>query len=142
MNTFVDEDKNVASVLTMEHFVFDSISFERKGFRSKQSEIPSNISVHIVKQGDGEYVVTLTVSADKSDEYEASVTISGYCKIEENTPQKDLILNVNAPAILFPYARAELTLLTAQPETDPLVLPVVNFQQLYENSKKDSTDIH
>lgn len=47
------------------------------------------------------------------------------------------MLKVNAPAIMFPYVRAQLTLLTAQPETEPIVLPVVNFQKIYEKSKEN-----
>lgn len=124
------------SPLSIEHFVFDKLYFERKGFQCDSEDSPANVSVRVSKIADSQYVVTLTVSVEKPEEYEAEVSISGFCNIQEETPQKDIMLQVNAPAILFPYARAQLTLLTAQPETTPIVLPVVNFQQMYKESKE------
>ena len=45
---------------------------------------------------------------------------------------RDLI-NKNAVAILMPYLRSELTLLTAQPDTDSVVLPPFNINKMFEN---------
>ena len=93
--------------------------------------------MQVEKQGDNHYIVTLDVGIEKKDEFSALASISGYCEIDDNHPQRDIMLKVNAPAIMFPYVRAQLTLLTAQPETEPIVLPVVNFQKIYEKSKEN-----
>lgn len=42
----------------------------------------------------------------------------------------------NAVAILFPYIRSQISLLTAQPETTPIVLPPLNIAQLVEDAMK------
>ena len=131
---------NVQSDLSIQHFVFNSISFERIGFKNDNNELPATFGVRVEKQGGNHYIVTLDVSVEKKDEFNATVSISGYCEIDDNHPQLDLMLRVNAPAILFPYARAQLSLLTAQPETEPIVLPVVNFKKIYEESRKTSSE--
>lgn len=124
------------SILKIRHFVFDNIKFQRKGFKSEGGELsPAQVGVAIKKTEANQYAVSLSVSVDKENEYEAAVTIVGFCEIDDETPDLQDLLNINAPSILFPYARAELTLITAQPETDPVVLPVVNFQAMYENKK-------
>ncbi len=126
------------NVLQISHFVFDKIHFQRIGFKSEGGDLsPAQIGVGIKKLDANQYTVSLTVSVKKENEYEASVTIIGFCEVDDNRPDLQDLLNINAPSILFPYARAELTLITAQPETDSVVLPVVNFQAMYENRNKE-----
>ena len=131
------QDKRLRGELTIQHFVFNKISFERTGFKNDVDDLPASFSVQVEKQGDNHYIVTLDVGIEKKDEFSALASISGYCEIDDNHPQRDIMLKVNAPAIMFPYVRAQLTLLTAQPETEPIVLPVVNFQKIYEKSKEN-----
>lgn len=78
--------------------------------------------------------------ATRQDEYVAKVQISGFCSIDENLENKDAILNNNAVAILFAYVRSQLTLLTSQPGTSPIVLPVMNIAKMIEESEKQSQD--
>lgn len=133
------QDNHVESILRIQHFVFNELHFERKGFRQDSEDISTKIGVQVKKTDTNKYTVVLQVTAEKENEYEVQASISGYCEIDDDAPQKDIILQVNAPAILFPYVRAQLSLLTAQPETQPIVLPVINFQQIYELSKKETT---
>lgn len=126
-----------SSLLKMERIVFDNISFIRSGFKSEQSneELSLKINVSVSNGPESESVsrVRLRVSATKKHEYEASVSISGFCTVEGTHELTDNLLKKNAIAILFPYVRAELTLLTAQPETDPIVLPAININGLIDN---------
>ena len=134
------QDKDIRSVLSIKHFIFNSITFERIGFRNDSQELPTSFSVNVEKQGENNYIVTLDVNVEKKGEFKTDISISGYCEIDDNHPQLDTILRVNAPAILFPYVRAQLSLLTAQPEMRPIVLPVVNFQKIYEHSKENAAE--
>lgn len=130
-------DKQVKSVLNISHFVFDEISFTRKGFRQSDSgQVPFEVGTSVKKTEANNYIVTLVLKVEKTNEYTAKVQISGYCEIDENEPNKDVLLNENAPAILYPYARAQMTMLTAQPETTPLVLPVINMHAMRQNAKE------
>lgn len=41
----------------------------------------------------------------------------------------------NAIAIIFPYMRSQVTLMTAQPNLPPIVLPPININALLQNKK-------
>jgi preprotein translocase subunit SecB len=129
-------ESNTQSVLQIPRVVFDEMTFKRHGFKTQSEEkLEFGLQSKIDKDGDGKYRVSLRVRADRKDEYEITMQITGYCEIDENDPNKDVLLSQNAVAILFPYIRAELSLLTAQPDTDPIVLPVLNINAALEQSK-------
>ena len=132
---FKEKEGTIASVLKMKHVVFDEITFKRRGFKTK-GDTQLGIGKHVERTGEGQYQVTLSVQVEKKQEYDAVVTVTAYCENSENTPDKDRILNENAIAILFPYVRAQLTLITAQPETDALVLPAVNINAMIKEAKE------
>ena len=47
-----------------------------------------------------------------------------------------MIMYQNAVAIIFPYIRSQITLLTAQPGIDPVVLQPFNIAQMVEDAMK------
>ena len=51
---------------------------------------------------------------------------------------RDAIIHQNAVAILFPYVRSQITLLTSQPEVDSIVLPPVNIAKMVEDAMASS----
>ena len=129
-------NENVKSVLQIKHFVFDELSFKRKGFRQPDvDELPFEVETTVRKRGVNDYLVSLMITVSKENEFDASVRITGYCEIDDNTPNLEVILRENASAILYPYARAEMTLLTSQPETSSVVLPVINMHEMMRNAK-------
>lgn len=137
-------NKQAKSVLSISHFVFDELSFRRKGFQqADQKDIPFEVGHSVKKTEENNYIVSLMLKVNKENEYDAVVRISGYCEVDDNDPNKEILLHENAPAILYPYARAQMTMLTSQPETTPLVLPVVNVHELFHKDyqkKNDSTE--
>ncbi|WP_418551477.1 protein-export chaperone SecB [Prevotella sp.] len=56
--------------------------------------------------------------------------------IDEQFKQSDFI-NVNAPAIAFPYVRSYISNLTLQSGFDPIILPSVNFVKLNESKREE-----
>lgn len=133
------KDESIASILKLNHVVFDEVSFNRLGFKKSTSKANFGVGRNVEKISDGHYQVSLSARVVKAEEYEAVVSITGYCEIDESAPHKDTILKENAVAILFPYIRAELTLITAQPETEPFVLPAVNIKAMLDEAEsKDS----
>lgn len=130
-------DELPVSVLKADHIVFDELSFVRNGFLNKSdSKTNFNLSYGIDKISDGEYKTTLTAQAVRENEFEAKVQISGYWSIDETDANKDRLLQENALAILFPYVRSEMTLLTAQPETEPIVWPAMNINKMMSSAEE------
>lgn len=124
---------DIKSVLNLEKLVFDNISFKRQGFKS-ESELDCSIASTFSKNSNEElYRVTLKVQGDKPNEYTFEIQLSGYFTFESEgkltEEEKKLLLSQNAIAIIMPYMRSEISLLTAQPETDCVVLPPFNISK-------------
>ena len=127
---------DIHSVLTLQKMVFDKIEFDRKGFKNT-NKLNFELQVQIGRDEDNAYKVTLVLDGTKQEEYTILISLSGFFKIEaqdklDDTTVKNLI-NKNAVAILMPYLRSELTLLTAQPDTDSVVLPPFNINKVFDN---------
>lgn len=135
-------EQNNASILSdlkLEHIVFDNLSFVRKGFKSDaEEETKISMAVAIGKLKDGYYRVSLHVTADRKTEYDVEVDISCFCSIDENLPFKQEVLEKNVVAILLPYVRAELSLLTAHPETTQILLPAINVDSMAGESEEEN----
>lgn len=128
---------NYNSVLTLQKMVFDRISFERKGFKNDK-ELNFKMQVQVGTSEEGIYKVTLVLFAQKDEEYTAEISLSGFFNIEsdgnEDNPEVQDLINKNAVAILMPYLRSELTLLTAQPDTESVVLPPFNINKMLDRN--------
>lgn len=125
---------NYNSVLNLQKLVFDRIEFDRKGFKNDH-ELKFELQVEIGLNEDGIYKVRLVLNGTKQDEYNIVIGISGFFRIKgqvEDKTMRDLITK-NAVAIMMPYLRSELTLLTAQPNTESVVLPPFNINKMFEN---------
>ena len=121
----------------MQKMVFDKIEFNRKGFKN-DNELKLRMQVRIGMSEDGVYKVTLVLYGNKEDEYELVISLSGFFRIngEDDLDNHDLqdLIKKNAVAILMPYLRSELTLLTAQPETDSVVMPPFNVNKMLDKN--------
>ena len=129
------------SALQINTVIVDELTFKRLSNKHfGESKIQLKIGQIIQKLKDSHYRVIIKVEAVQEEEFSATVQISGYCTIDENDPAKDQLLKRNTLAILFPYIRSELTLLTAQPETDPIVWPVMNIQAMMDEATEINPD--
>ena len=127
--------KNFNSLLILQKLVFDKIEFERKGFKNP-NELKFELQVQIGIGEDSTHRVTLVLKGEKQEEYSILISLSGFFKIEEQETLDDKmvqhLINKNAVAIMMPYLRSELTLLTAQPDTDSVVLPPFNINSMMD----------
>ena len=74
--------------------------------------------------------VYLGISLMKESKYDIKALISGIFSISEDSVLGKKVLVNNTVAILFPYLRSQLTLLTSQPGFEPVILPVMNINAL------------
>ncbi|MBD5472670.1 MAG: Preprotein translocase subunit SecB [Lachnospiraceae bacterium] len=123
------------SSLVLQKMVFDRFEFDRKGFKNN-NELKFGLQVQIGLSEDGIYKVTLVLNGTKQDEYNVIISLSGFFGVEDQKELEDSmvqdLISKNAVAILMPYLRSELTLLTAQPDTDSVVLPPFNINKMLE----------
>ncbi len=133
----MENKETFQSVLQLDKIVFDKIEFKRLGFSSEKElelEIQSNISQ---KQNAEIYRVTLILKGNKPEEYIFEISLTGFFSFEaENMIQEELkntLVTKNAIAILMPYLRSEVSLLTAQPGIECVVLPAFNVNKILED---------
>lgn len=133
----MENNKNIESVLRLNKIVFDKIEFNRLGFKSDKEvelEIQSNISQ---RQDSDFYRVTLVLKGKKPEEYTLEIGLSGFFSIEVDgelsEELKNTLITKNSVAILMPYLRSQVSLLTAQPEVDCVVLPAFNINSMLDN---------
>ncbi len=79
--------------------------------------------------------VVLNISLeDKNKDFSFFLSIKGGFQAHENMPE-DLFQTMskqNAPAILYPFARAIITNYTAQANIPPIILPALSFAEQKE----------
>lgn len=129
------ENKNIRSFLKLEHIVFDKIEFQRFGFKTDH-EVNFGLQSNITQHRETElYKITLNLTGIKKDEYRFEISLTGFFDFDSRESLKDDIkkklITQNAVAILMPYLRSEVSLLTAQPETDCVVLPALNINNMF-----------
>ena len=129
--------KNIESVLKLNKIVFDKIEFNRLGFKNDKElevEIQSNIS----QRSETEiYKVTLVLKGKKPEEYTLEISLSGFFSVESENELTDALKNSlvvkNSVAIMMPYLRSQVSLVTAQPEVECVVLPAFNINKMLDN---------
>ncbi|GJM36568.1 MAG: hypothetical protein DHS20C18_55690 [Saprospiraceae bacterium] len=92
------------------------------------------------------FVSLLVTSHDKGEEdkklelkIKAEATFAILNISEDKGLALDYFTNVNAPAIIYPYIRQHATYLSLQAGTiNPIILPILNFVDLYDNQKKET----
>lgn len=127
------------SSLLLQRLVYDKIEFERKGFKN-DNELIFEMQVQITSREENQYKVTLVFEGNKEKEYRFLISLSGFFAIDSRDGLSDKkveeLISRNAVAILMPYLRSEVTLLTSQPEMDSVVLPPFNINKMMENKNK------
>ena len=67
------------------------------------------------------------------DSFDLNVTLVGQFVLDAGMVDK---LKANAVAVMFPYLRSQVTLLTTQPNILPIVLPTININKLLQYHRK------
>ena len=119
--------KNMSSDLRMEDFYFSESKVER-----------------LKKISDGEYHVELNKNIDETDQHKYSLCLTLTISKEDihiflkananfifesenyNSQKEQDIINKNGVAIMFPFIRSQVSLLTTQPGMMPIILPPIN----------------
>lgn len=113
--------------LKLHKLVFDKIHFDRKGFQnSKDIEWSMQVQIGEDKKNNI-HKVTLCLNGNKEEEYNLVVQLSGVFSTIDDSDFSESLVKSNTVAILMPYMRSQISLLTAQPETECVVLPPMNI---------------
>jgi len=121
--------KDIKSNLQMKNFCFSKFSFVRDKV-IKNGELNADIKKNIIPIGKHEYNVILTTTIEKDDMNIELVAEAQFLYESEDYSREESIINTNTVAIMFPFVRSQVTLLTSQPGMTPIILPPINTQKL------------
>lgn len=122
------------SDLKMENFHFVECSVARKEV-IKNGALSIELKKRINELGNGSYSVVLTLNVDKENN-DLSVKVIAAATFYLESDDVELVRTVmetNTVAIMFPFIRSQVSLLTTQPGMTPIVLPPINTAKFTEN---------
>lgn len=117
--------RKLESSLKMQNFYFSHCSVERaENIEDREPEM--SIERHISEIEEHTYDVSLHVNIDSED---LSVNVIANAKFlfeADSYEREKTIIEKNTIAIMFPFVRSQVSLLTTQPNMVPIVLPPIN----------------
>ena len=125
----------------MDKLFFNEISFVREGVdRKEDSHFDFDLETTVSTNLEGDlYKVNLKMIGSKEDEYKLVISLIGIFSFvsTENLDDKlkiDLI-SKNTVSIMMPYLRSQVSLITAQPGVECVVLPPFNINNMINSEK-------
>lgn len=122
------------SRLVLEKMEILESSFRKKDEPLDGVELGVQVEHGINRIDDEIFEVVLTTTVSDEDE-KVFVSVTGRAVF--NTSQENMdILEKNAIAIMFPYIRSYISIITTQPGMNPIVLPAMNIVAMINDQKK------
>lgn len=130
------------SVLQFEGYEVNHLHFDmiKEPLVDKEFQIQPIFEVSLTNNPEGLYSVMLSLEIKGSDNnplpFELKVIMTGkftICMKSENDELKEALLRQNTVAIMFPFLRSIVASLTTAANITPLILPIVNLAEAFEN---------
>lgn len=122
------------SALVLEKIEIVESSFRKKDESLDGLELEVQVDHTVKKINDETFEVMLVTTVSDEDE-KVFVSVKGRAIF--NTTQENMdILEKNTIAIMFPYIRSYISIITTQPGMNPIVLPAMNIVAMINEQKK------
>lgn len=128
---------NTKSVLKLSNFYFTDIRMDRRpsfdGLNYPAEQLAIGFAKeHNVDKNNNTLTLVLHIKISISDAFQLFLTSVGEFCCNIDNDETVLSYLKNAMAIMFPYIRSEITLLTSQPNLKPIIIPPININALFE----------
>jgi len=137
----MDAMSNAQSILIAHKIIIEKLYFEREVDLPSDLELSSAFNKRIdINEVTKQYKVTISLAINSlKNEVKIEVVVAGVFELADTVPDeiKEDVIQKNTVAILFPYLRSEVTLITAQPDFIPIVIPPININALLENAARE-----
>ena len=128
--------ESVKAALHLDKMYFDKIEYRRSSVLDDSPEYKINFTREIKAGSNNEFMVSLQANiTDENDMMELHIRVIGEfrCELDDRDPLRDGFVNKNSIAILFPYLRSQISLVTTQPDIPPIVLPPMNIVNMFND---------
>lgn len=119
----------IKSILTMENLYFSKCTIER-GPSIQNGKLNVDLSKRIERIDEHKYNIELSLSINNEDLHLVVIANAHFLYGGEDYSKEDAIVHTNTIAIMYPYVRSQVTLMTSQPGMTPIVLPPINTSKL------------
>lgn len=120
-----------ASPLKLKNLMITEGSVKRKEDSLEDIELGIQVNRDIENISENEYKITLELTVSDANE-QITVYVKGVALFE--TKQENMVLiEKNTIAIMFPYLRSYISMLTTQPGMMPIVLPAMNIVAMLQD---------
>ena len=129
------------SKLKMDNLFFTNLSFERNNNEAER-DMSFRIARKIETEGARHEVTVKVQLSDSGNNIRVNLIAVGIFSLEDadnlSEETRNSITNRNTVAIMFPYIRSQISLLTTQPDFPPIVLPAMNINALLDLQDNDT----
>ncbi|MBQ3044561.1 MAG: protein-export chaperone SecB [Clostridia bacterium] len=127
---------NMNSSLQFKGYTVNHLFFENKESTNNSYNVMPELMSEIKFEDDKKFSVVLGCKIEPTEEnpfpFSLEVIITGNFEVECSDSNYDTLVNKNSVAILFPYLRSTISMLTLNANKTPLVLPTVNIVKMLE----------
>lgn len=134
---------SIQSVLELKNYSVKKINFELNNSfnfsKSQEIKICPQFNRNIKKIDDDIVAVGLSINIGDSFAlpFFVNIEIEGVFKLKEwEKDNNRVFIEKNAVAILFPYLRTLVTMVTANSNLNPYILPIMNIADMFDTSNK------
>lgn len=137
-------DNKIKSVLEMSELFFPSYSLILKEPIKEKTQYAYSFSIEYAERKDNKNITRVQVSTkitDNEEKMELNLETVAFFKLDnqgEKIAEKtaEQILKKNTVAIMFPFIRSQISLLTTQPGLIPIVMPPININALVDDMQE------
>ena len=139
------ESCNTISKMQFKGYDVNKLFFEQvKGFGGSKYNVNPQFFKKILKLAENQYDITLGCRVISTEEepfsFNIEVVLTGHFIVDNMSEEENYLINENAVAILFPYIRSTLSMLTLNANKNSLVLPTLNIVNLFKENKTDNKE--
>ena len=128
--------KSEQSFLHLKNLYFSDFSFQNTGNhrdpRDAEQKPAMKFSAAVSADTNNAFTVRLKISIKEDSAYTLSCSLVGVFEVDDGLTEGNAYLQNNAVAIMFPYLRSQITLLTSQPGMRPIIIPALNINKLLQ----------
>ena len=122
----INQNEIKSTALRNLNMYFEDIYFQSNGKNIK--DVPKGVNIgfkEIHKYEENKISIKLYCKVEKENSFELNLCLVGIFLVGEDFPTDKLL--PNTIAIMFPYLRSQVTLMTTQPNIAPVVIPPINI---------------
>lgn len=134
---------NTECKIQMLDLYFSKYSFSQERNKKIEEEYSTSFNINYAENNDDDSKIKVTIDtsvSDKGGELVLELQAVGIFNIEKENTEKSIyehLVQVNTVAIMFPFIRSQISLLTTQPGIKPIMLPPINLNALIDSNNNE-----